>query len=237
LNRACNDYCANDSECGGGLKCWWNRCRLAKNLEDTSCRAPAAKRVVTYQAPSSTNYVTVGTGVAEAACNEACTSNRDCAANLRCYQGTCRLPDNVTSTRCSLVTSEPTGTAVAPVISPTVEPTFMPVVTPAAETQNMTALEDIGQWLAGRLGFLIVGLVIAVIVILVWPMLRTGFVPAQTARPMAPLPPRQVPPVPQTQPPVSAAPPVNQSVSRMMAPPAPPATPVQSPPNQPPRAV
>ncbi len=236
LNRACNDYCANDSECGGGLKCWWNRCRSTKNLEDTSCRAPAIKKVVTnYQTPSSTNYVTVGTGIAEAACNGACTTNRGCAANLRCYQGACRLPENVTNTNCLTVAAaaQSSSTPVA-VISVTTEPTVVPLVTvtPDEETKNMSALGEVGQWLAGRLGFLIVGLVVAILIILIWPMLRTGLVPVQTSRPMAPLPPRQMPPV-SPQPRVTPTPPVSQSVSRMMAPPA---SSHQSPSGQPPQA-
>ncbi|MBD3279867.1 MAG: hypothetical protein GF390_04135 [Candidatus Pacebacteria bacterium] len=35
-------------------------------------------------------------------CNESCNSNADCAANLRCYQGQCRLATNPESEQCTL---------------------------------------------------------------------------------------------------------------------------------------
>lgn len=40
-------------------------------------------------------------GVEVASCNESCSSNNDCAVNLRCYSGQCRLATNVTSQTCA----------------------------------------------------------------------------------------------------------------------------------------
>lgn len=41
-----------------------------------------------------------GTG-GVSSCNESCSSNNDCAANHRCYNGQCRLATNVSSTTCA----------------------------------------------------------------------------------------------------------------------------------------
>lgn len=44
-------------------------------------------------------------------CGETCTTNRDCAINLRCYEGECRLVVNPTSPSCNA--SDDTATEVA----------------------------------------------------------------------------------------------------------------------------
>ena len=119
LSRSCNEYCADTRECAAGLTCWYNKCRILQNLNDTSCRI------------QSTTTTSTGTGGAKGGlassnqapvtyqrCNESCKTNRDCNSGLRCYQGSCRHPLNPTNVSCS--TTGGTGTTAG--TTPTAQP-------------------------------------------------------------------------------------------------------------------
>jgi hypothetical protein len=239
LSRTCNEYCSDSKECGGGLTCHWNRCRAPKNLESTSCATTAARGGITKGGAYGTNYVTstAGTDYAapEAQCSEACKGNRDCAVNLRCYQGSCRLPANPTDAACLTAEASSNSTTSA-VATPVVIATAAPVE-PEPEAPQASLLAQIGQWLATRLGFLIVGLVIAIILIVIWPLLRGPQRPLPPQRPPSP----PTPPRPMTQPtatslstssmrpPQPSAPsPQSSAFNNVMTPPKPP-TPPQPP--------
>lgn len=62
-------------------------------------------------APTPSPSPTAGTGgVTLKTCGQSCGSNRDCANNLTCYSGACRLATNPTSSDCSAATSTTTTT-------------------------------------------------------------------------------------------------------------------------------
>jgi len=116
-DRSCNQYCANNNDCSAGLSCFWNHCRLPSNLESTSC-----SKLVATVATTTTNTVVVNSsqvttkgGVllpSEAndlitnGCNLGCNNNRDCDADMRCYNGKCRLADNPENNSCGLTTDD-----------------------------------------------------------------------------------------------------------------------------------
>ncbi len=85
LNKSCDEYCADSSECSDKYTCYWNRCRLPENPSSESCSLPT-KEIVYVMA---------------SLCNEYCSSNADCATNLRCYNNVCRLATNPGSLTCS----------------------------------------------------------------------------------------------------------------------------------------
>lgn len=177
LKRTCNEYCSDSSECGSGLTCWWNRCRAPKNLDDVSCRTTPSRstNVGGYSTKGGVVYAGYSGAAAadttpESSCNESCRSNRDCAANLRCFQGSCRLADNVTNTSCLSVKAAAAATLSATTVtSPTEAP--QEVVT-QPEAEKVSAFTALAQWLAGRLGFLVIGLILAVVILMIWPLLR-----------------------------------------------------------------
>lgn len=155
LRRSCNEYCADTRECSAGFTCWYNKCRLLQNLESTSCRLPqitTSTTTGTTKGGISANTV----AITYQGCNEACTSNRDCAAGLRCYQRSCRNPINVASNSCSatggttepIVTPRPSTTprpsasptpSIRPSSSPTARPSATPTVRPGTSPKPTTA--------------------------------------------------------------------------------------------------
>jgi len=86
LNRGCNQYCADKSECASIFICQENRCRLPENPDDSTCRLPISTTILTSN---------------QQLCNQTCETNNDCAINLGCYDGLCRLKSNPSSTSCS----------------------------------------------------------------------------------------------------------------------------------------
>lgn len=142
LNRQCNQYCADNRECGSGLSCWFNRCRRPDNIESTSCSRPSA---------------TVVQNITQS-CNTSCTSNSQCAINMRCYNSQCRLASNPSSTSCSALTSptvsttydtkgglnasdSATATSSGTVVTP--QPSFQPIPSPIVTSP--TDENDIGN--------------------------------------------------------------------------------------------
>lgn len=180
LQRACNDYCSDSSECRSGLTCWWNRCRAPKNLDNTSCATPQKTSAVYYNYSDAGMYkggvVVAGSADAapasttpESSCNERCSTNRDCAANLRCFQGSCRLPSNVTNLSCMSVAEVQAATKSGIVQVPTEDTQVAAEPIIEQPIQENTTL---AQWLVSRLGYLLVGLLVAVAILLIWPLLR-----------------------------------------------------------------
>ncbi|MFH2022055.1 MAG: hypothetical protein ABIJ33_02100 [Patescibacteria group bacterium] len=100
LHRTCNQYCADSNECTSGLTCWYNKCRLLSNIENTNCTALNSTQQVAQ------NQL----------CNAVCSTNADCAINLRCFNGGCRLAVNPTSQICSLPPIQPIVAPQAPVL-------------------------------------------------------------------------------------------------------------------------
>lgn len=70
--------------------------RIAPDCEFEAC----PNEPLPTPSPDPTDDPGIG-GVEVATCNESCASNNDCAVNLRCYSGQCRLATNVTSESCS----------------------------------------------------------------------------------------------------------------------------------------
>lgn len=180
IKRACNEYCSDSSECGNGLTCWWNRCRAPKNLDSTSCQAPKKTTYVYsgdgYAAPGKGAVVYAGSAdsapastTPESSCNENCKTNRDCAANLRCFQGSCRLPSNVASAQCLTVKEAQAATLSATVQMPEEE---VPIIEEPIVEEQASGFTALAQWLVGRIGFLLVGLLVAVAILMIWPLLR-----------------------------------------------------------------
>ena len=94
-NRSCDAYCANNADCASNLTCYWNHCRLPGNLSDDQCITSDTSSSSGSQLPSQVyDLTTYG-------CNHGCNTNRDCAADYRCYKGQCRLAINPTSQSCS----------------------------------------------------------------------------------------------------------------------------------------
>lgn len=187
LNRACNEYCADNKECGNGYSCWWNRCRLPQNLENTSCAAVTTKR---SQTRTNTTYVIPGSAdsapasiTPEMSCNETCRTNRDCAANFRCYLGACRLSDNVASLKCQTL-AEDSASSLSGQTLVTPEPIVS--IEPVADIQTAAPnwWSGLAEWLAGKLGFVILGLLVTVFVILIWPLLRSSSTKTMPIRPI-----------------------------------------------------
>jgi hypothetical protein len=61
--------------------------------------------VLASPTPTPTPVIGVG-GVVVRQCNESCTASSQCAVNLRCYEGACRLATNVSSSSCSTQTDQ-----------------------------------------------------------------------------------------------------------------------------------
>ena len=190
LNRTCNEYCADNKECGSGYTCWWNRCRLPKNLESTSCSAPVKKTTSYTSTKGDTYYVVPGSVdsapadiTPEMSCGQTCRTNRDCAANLRCYLGACKLSENVTNLKCQTLAEEQASSLSAQLAtSPAPSVTMTPVPDQPVSTSNWWS--NLAQWLAGRLGFVVLGLLVAVFVILIWPLFRPNLAGSMAARPI-----------------------------------------------------
>ncbi len=106
---SCNQYCASNSDCASGLSCFWNRCRNTQNLESNSCESTttSTKTSTTNTINKTTTNTKIALLPSEAydlvtyGCNQGCNSNRDCDADLRCYNGKCRLVDNPENLTCS----------------------------------------------------------------------------------------------------------------------------------------
>jgi hypothetical protein len=115
-DRSCNQYCANNNDCAAGLSCFWNHCRLPSNLDNTSCSKPVTTvtattaRTVVNTATSSSQVTTKGGVLLPSqaydmttnGCNLGCNNNRDCDADMRCYNGKCRLADDPENSACVL---------------------------------------------------------------------------------------------------------------------------------------
>ena len=211
LNRACNDYCADKNECQSGLTCWWNRCRNPKNLDNTSCQNQSSSS----SSQTSGSVVYVGSSDAasasstpELSCDDTCNTNRDCAVNLRCYQNRCRLPSNVTSQSC--LTAEAEAEAEA---SKSAQPRPTAAPTPKPSVNGFESLPQwliqIGSWLADRLGFLVLGLLVVVFVLMIWPLMKPN-APATTTTQVTPVTP--VPPV------APVSPTLHQPITQVMKP-------------------
>ncbi len=61
---------------------------------------PTATPIIT-SSPTPTPVTTGVGGAVIRQCNESCTASSQCAVNLRCYEGACRLATNVSSSTCS----------------------------------------------------------------------------------------------------------------------------------------
>jgi hypothetical protein len=117
-DRSCNQYCANNNDCGTGLTCFWNRCREPKNLDSSSCevKTVATKTIYnsgTTKGGTNVNSYTDASGktmllpseaydLTTSSCNQGCNNNRDCEADMRCYKGKCRLADNPEEIACEI---------------------------------------------------------------------------------------------------------------------------------------
>ncbi len=118
-DRSCNQYCANNNDCGAGLTCFWNRCRDPKNLDSASCAVKTVAIKSTYSGSGATkggtnvNSYTDASGktvllpseaydLTTSSCNQGCNNNRDCEADMRCYKGKCRLADNPEEIACAV---------------------------------------------------------------------------------------------------------------------------------------
>lgn len=77
----CNDYCADNSECGSQYTCSYNRCRLPGDLNDSTCSGQS-------------------TGL-NRGCNEYCANNSECNSKYTCSYNRCRLPDKKDDASCS----------------------------------------------------------------------------------------------------------------------------------------
>lgn len=121
-DRSCNQYCANNNDCGAGLTCFWNSCRNPLNLGSTSCSAvssaqgsPATSKGgsnVTSYTDNKGNTVLLPSEAYDLttySCNQGCNNNRDCDADLRCYNGKCRLADDPENAMCAGVNSDSKG--------------------------------------------------------------------------------------------------------------------------------
>ncbi len=156
LRRSCNQYCADTRECAAGLTCWYNKCRLLQNLESTSCRMP---RITLASTGGTTKggITTASTSqpITYQSCNEPCRSNRDCAAGLRCYKGSCRNPLNVSSSACNIAdavtatpapSSSPHPTATPkPTATPSVKPTATPTPKPTTSASPKPSASPTGS--------------------------------------------------------------------------------------------
>lgn len=148
LNRQCNQYCADTSECASGFTCWSNRCRRPDNIESTSCSAL-----------SSTTAQTIAQS-----CNKSCSSNAECAINMRCSSGQCRLAANPSSSSCSaqnapVISQDYTkggseSAQPAPSVTPiaVATPNIMPSPTPASTSTGSTSARSLIQMLNDRFG-------------------------------------------------------------------------------------
>ncbi|MBP7876122.1 hypothetical protein KA012_03970 [Candidatus Woesebacteria bacterium] len=243
LAAICNKYCANDGECGYGLKCWYNQCRHPDNVENERC------------APSSS----VVTG-----CNLSCETNRDCGTGLACSNNKCRNPLSPSSSTCQTilaaaptapkksektttigpkpdVKATPAGTLQTP--TPTIDPTIAaatprPTLAPTASVKpEQTVSGDILGWfsqlpalLKSKLTtdsnlwpWLILGSLGLIVLIVLISMLRRGgddrnslpSVPAPTTTPMSNHPTGPVPlrSLQSPLPPTQANPTANQGFS------------------------
>lgn len=95
--RQCNQSCSFPGDpCVSGLTCFNNVCRLASSPDDITCGTgqPTPTPTVTPD-----NGGTGGTTVRY--CGETCSAHADCAVNLMCYNGTCRLANNPTDLYCN----------------------------------------------------------------------------------------------------------------------------------------
>lgn len=140
-DRSCNQYCANNNDCGAGLTCFWNRCREPKNLDSSSCevKTVATKTIYssgTTKGGTNVNSYTDASGktlllpseaydLTTSSCNQGCNNNRDCEADMRCYKGKCRLADNPEEIACAVKSSTDkdknasgSGTKVEPSTTP-----------------------------------------------------------------------------------------------------------------------
>lgn len=127
--RSCNDYCSDSSECSSGLSCFWNRCRLASNLQSSSCqsitsastltssvsRSSTQSSSVVYQTKTIKNAIlpSEASQLSTYACNHGCETNRDCQSNLRCYKGSCRLASDPENASCGSSGSSSSATSSA----------------------------------------------------------------------------------------------------------------------------
>jgi hypothetical protein len=172
-DRSCNQYCANNNDCGAGLSCFWNRCRAPQNLESTTCNVTLTSNNTTRSSTatkggSNVNSYTEASGktvllpseaydLTTYSCNQGCNNNRDCEADMRCYQGKCRLASDPTDTACvdgSAITSTKGGDASSSSQVSTPSTTTSPIVNlqkPSAFTQsslNKFLSNFSWQWLA-----------------------------------------------------------------------------------------
>lgn len=114
----CNAYCADSSECGFGLSCWYNKCRHPDNVESASC---------------------LGQNSTVSGCNIACSTSADCAAGLSCSNKLCRNPSNVGSATCAPKSvAVGAGTTAKPAPKATATPVTTTKTTPVA-TESATA--------------------------------------------------------------------------------------------------
>lgn len=84
------------------------------SVSPTVSPSPSAT-VTTSPSPTATPLVTPtptptpGVGGTTVSCNQSCSSNAECAANHRCYNGQCRLVTNVSSSSCSAASNPDNG--------------------------------------------------------------------------------------------------------------------------------
>lgn len=169
-DRSCNEYCANNNDCAAGLRCHWNRCRNPQNLESSSCAVASTNTASTgsTRTTNSAGVIAKGTSIrsytnasgttvllpSEAydlttyACNQGCNNNRDCDADLRCYNGKCRLAANPENASCAVTSSNNANTQASAAASITNTPTNNPTPT------SVPAVSDNASWLQQQLDHL-----------------------------------------------------------------------------------
>lgn len=166
--QSCNEYCSSNNDCASGLSCYWNRCRNPLSLSNVSCQTSSSTSTTSYS--SSTLLPSDAYDLTTYGCNHGCNNNRDCNANMRCYQGSCRLADDPENQNCGSLTSSlneasSSSKAAAIVTSNSPTPTTTPVSKKGFSLGAFDFNKIIGsfswQWLA------IIGVVVLSILALV----------------------------------------------------------------------
>lgn len=178
-DRSCNQYCANNNDCGTGLTCFWNRCREPKNLDSSSCEVKTVATKTIYSSGATkggtnVNSYTDASGktvllpseaydLTTSSCNQGCNNNRDCEADMRCYKGKCRLAENPEEIACG-VKSTADKDKDASNSGAKVEPSATPAATSNNESSNIGKILSSfsWQWLAFAGAILLIAITLIV---------------------------------------------------------------------------
>ncbi|PIR60221.1 MAG: hypothetical protein COU67_03095 [Candidatus Pacebacteria bacterium CG10_big_fil_rev_8_21_14_0_10_44_54] len=129
-NNSCNFFeCPGPAACTTELRTCWDRSQVGRdinnNCEFRACPPQPTPLVCNTQLKTCPDNSTVGRnpdnncefyacpstnnngtgGYTVSGCNGDCTSNNECAVNLTCYNGKCRLPTNISSASCQNATT------------------------------------------------------------------------------------------------------------------------------------